>query len=142
MSMSIRSLLVALAVALLAASCSDEGNVFSLEVGTCFQDVEAGEVFDVPIVGCDEAHDNQVYATWDIQGGSLPIGDEMNEGCFDRFEAAIGVPYEDSAIFASPLVPTLEGFNQGDKEVVCYAFEVNEDGTKNPVTGTLLGANR
>lgn len=136
-----RVALVALVLSLFAAGCGDEGNVFSLGVGDCFGEVGGGEISDVPIVDCSEPHENEVYAVWNV-GDSLPSEDVMGQGCIDRFEDAIGAPFATSEIYAAPIMPTEGSFDQGDREVICYAFEIDSAGSPIEVTGSVLGSGR
>jgi hypothetical protein len=127
--------------ALVAGGCGDEGNVFSLSVGDCFTSIEATEISDVPLVDCSEPHEHEVYAIWNI-GDTLPSQDSMNQGCVDRFEDAIGLPFEDSEIYAFAITPTADSFDSGDREVICYSAEPDESGEVAQVTGSVLGSNR
>jgi hypothetical protein len=79
-------------VILSATGCfGGQGNVFSLEVGQCFDDpdVVAAEIIDVIIVDCSSPHDNEVYAAFDLAGTVFPGVDEVfdaaHRGCEDRF---------------------------------------------------------
>ena len=126
--MRARSLSVALAC-LFVVACSSEGDVFSLEVGACFDDPDSLEqVSEVPVVDCAEPHDNEVYATFDLPDGDFPgieqVQTAASDGCLgDRFESYVGTPYPESAIFASALWPTEQSWSAGDREVVCFLFE-------------------
>lgn len=114
------------------AACSG-GNVFDLGVGTCFNDPstdgDATEVSDVPVVECTEEHDNEVYALFDLDEGVFPGADavleQSGEGCFDRFEAYVGAAYEDSRYDISSYFPTSGSWDQGDREVICYVYDVD-----------------
>ncbi len=66
----------------------------------------------------------------------------MGQGCLDRFEDAIGTPFQESVIYAGPITPTQGSFDQGDREVICYAFEIDESGQPIQVTGSVLGSGR
>lgn len=125
---------LALAAATLTAGCS-QGNVFSIEAGTCFDDVAefteegGGEVSDVPVVDCAEPHDNEVYATFDIDGDEWP-GEEAvrtaaDEGCVGRFEDYVGRDYPSSRFVSQNIVPTEQTWNQaGDREVICFLHNI------------------
>ncbi len=121
--------------AAIAFALSQGGNVFDLEVGSCFNDdLEASGdeelvIDDVDIVSCDEPHDNEVYDAWDYEGvrypGSATIGDVAIESCLDRFTTAVGVPVELTDLDVSGLWPTQESWDVGDREILCvlYAFD-------------------
>ena len=69
MARHLKVLIVLGVVLAVAMACT--GNVFSLEVGDCFNDPDSGfeEVTDVEIVECSENHDNEVYALSDYPAG-------------------------------------------------------------------------
>lgn len=136
-----RVALLGVVFALFAGGCGDEGNVFSLEVGDCFTSIEAVEISDVPLVDCAEPHEHEVLAIWNV-GDTLPSQDAMNQGCIDRFEDAIGLPFEESEIYAFAITPTDESFESGDREVICYSAEFDEAGELAQVTGSVLGSLR
>lgn len=126
---------LAVVAAVVVAGCS-EGNVFSLDPGTCFDDVSqitdegGGEVEDVPIVDCDEPHDNEVFATFDLEGEDFPGDDAVatraEQGCLDRFEAYVGRDYASSRFVATHLVPTEQSWEvRDDREVVCFLYDVD-----------------
>ena len=126
------------AVALLASAC-EQGNVFDLEEGTCFDDPGVGEeITDVPVIDCEEPHDNEVYETFAIPDGDYP-GDEAvataaDEGCIEAFDDWAGIAYADSRLFASYFAPTQQSWEQlEDREVVCYVYDVDGE----PMTGSM-----
>jgi len=133
--------LLGFVLALFAAGCSDEGNVFSLGVGDCFTAVDETEIQDVPLVDCEEPHEHEVFAVWNV-GDSLPTQEAMEQGCYDRFDAAIGTPFAESLIYSSPLTPTSESFAAGDREVICYTFEFDANDEIAQVTGSALNSGR
>ena len=138
---AIRIALLGVAFALFAGGCGDGGNVFSLEVGDCFTSIESTEISDVPLVDCSEPHEHEVFAIWNV-GDTLPSTDAMDQGCIDRFEEAIGLPFEESAIFSFAITPTDDSFESGDREVICYSAEPDESGEVAQVTGSVLGSRR
>lgn len=135
--MNIRSWSVVLTVALAAAAgaCEDEGDVFSLEVGTCFNDTESalagGETSNVPVVECDEPHDNEVFALVELEGDEFPGNDTVrqvgNEKCLAEFEDYVGLDYPSSRYAAGPyLTPTEESWERAnDREVICALWDAN-----------------
>jgi hypothetical protein len=138
----IRVALLAFVLALFAVSCSDAGNVFSLGVGDCFTSVTDTEISDVPIVDCSEPHEHEVFAVWNVTGGSLPSTDAMEAGCVERFDAAIGTPFAESDIYSAAITPTQGSFDAGDREVICYSFEFDESFEVVQITGSVLGSGR
>ena len=138
-------LLPALALLMLVAACGgdpprDESgaileggdlSVFSIREGDCFDDgdLDADEVFEVAAVPCSEPHDNEVYAVFDIaaEGDSFPGADSLmaraDEACYQLFEDFVGIAYEDSALAFFPITPTEEGWDDGDREVICAVYD-------------------
>ena len=96
-----RLALLVLAIGLIASACS--ATVLELEVGTCFDDPDTfEEVEDVPIVECEDPHDNEVIANHDLTGSDYP-GQEQTENrasqiCYDSFADYVGIAYEESKV--------------------------------------------
>lgn len=127
-------------IAALATSCQ-AGNVFSLSPGDCFNDPSAtDEVSDVEIVDCTEPHDNEVYSTFDIPGSDFPgvasVQSSAADGCTDAFDAYVGRDYFSSSLEISALTPTDQSWDQGDREVVCFLFDLNGARLTTSVKGT------
>ena len=121
---------LAIVVIALGASACGQGNAFDMEVGECFQDPDSLEFSDVEKVDCGVPHDNEVFATYQLTSDSLPSSDSMQEGCVDRFAAAIGVDYLSSDYFVSMFGPTSEGWDElDDREVVCFVWLPGEQTT-------------
>ena len=140
--MTPRSAPVALVLALFVVGCG-KGNVFDLSVGDCFDDAfynEAGELFHVSMKDCAEPHEHEVYALVDITESSLPPIGTLYQACFDRFETAIGTPYENSAYGVVAIGPTRQSWDAGDREVVCFVYNWDDPGEK--LVGSVLGSGR
>lgn len=145
--MNLRKLLIVLAVAMLGVACTS-GAVSSLEVGDCFDDEESqvlgevSEVSSVPIVDCGEPHDNEVFALYEEADGAFPGTDAMIElgyqGCIQRFDAFVGIEYLESELDVFAIVPTDEGWERGDREIVCALYELSLA----KMTGTQRGVGR
>ena len=118
-------------------------DAFAMQVGDCFDDQsgQPGEVSDVPGVPCEEPHDNQVFAMFDLPTGTWP-GDEQvseaaDEGCLDRFEAAIGATYDESILVCTTLFPTEASWEQRkDREVICVVYHMDLE----KLTGSALNS--
>lgn len=157
--MTIRTLSTAAAVAavaLLLAACGqdevrDESgeimtggdtDVFTIAVGDCFNDVDATEVTSLPTVPCAESHDNEVYAEYVFPDGDYPGDDVVPQTaeteCLARWEAFVGLAYEESTLEVYPIYPTEGSWTDGDDRVVTCAIW---DPT-GQITGTLEGAAR
>ena len=126
--MRTRSAVIGLTLFAAVAGCSG-GNVFSLTVGTCFDDVTGDEVSDVPVVECSEPHDNEVYDLFDVEDGVFPgvdaIRETAQEGCIERFDAYVDFAYADSRYAVSSFYPTSGSWDQDDREVICFLYDVD-----------------
>lgn len=118
-------------------------DAFSLRVGDCFDDQAAGvtEVEDVPGVPCTEPHDNEIYAAFDLEMAEWPgekvAGEVADAGCMERFEAAIGAPYEESVLVFWRLIPTAGSWEyRKDREVLCAAYHMDLE----KLTQSVLGS--
>lgn len=131
----VRRVLVPLLLVATALTGCVRGNVHGLEAGTCFDDVSAladeggGEVGQVPVVDCDEPHDNEVFGTFTLEGDTHPGLEEVRrlaeEGCRDRFEDYVGSSPEDSELVTSHLVPTEQSWAAADdRQVVCFLHDL------------------
>ena len=127
------------------AAC--EGNVFSLKVGDCFNGEESNteesiEVTDVELVSCDDPHENEVYAVFELPDSSWKGNDYVFEqasiGCGARFEAFVGIEYELSTLYADIVYPSEESWKENDRKVKCSVTE--ESAMK--VSGSAKGSRR
>ncbi len=114
-----------------------------LTVGDCFNDNfgDAEEVSTVPTVDCDKSHNAEVYHVFDVNFGGTYDEDAVltaaDEGCFAAFEAYVGISYEESLVYYFGFYPLLVGWNDGDREVICYLTIPDEN-----LTGSLKGSGR
>ncbi len=138
-----------LALLTLVASCGGDGDgggdadVFSLSVGTCFDDQDDGEISSVPAVDCSEPHDNEVFALIDYtETDEYPGSEEMSEIgtnlCIEEFEAYVGLDYPSSELEVFAIYPTEASWAGGDREVICNLYDSDLD----KLTGTMEGAAR
>jgi hypothetical protein len=122
-------------------------DIFSIRVGDCTNDVDSDEIATVPTVPCSEPHDNEAYFAYDIEAKEFPgeqaVLAEAGDTCVSEFEDFVGISYEESMLDIWPLIPTDVTWAEGDREVVCFIYAMNDDFTA-PVqsTGTLAGAAR
>jgi hypothetical protein len=115
----------------------------NLRVGDCVEDEASVTSAMVSTIDCGSPHVFEVFGRFDISGGSTFPGDTVvnTEGqrCLEAlFEDYIGVPYAQSAIYATPLVPTAQTWGVGDRTVLCLAHSAD----RSPTTGSVEGANR
>lgn len=124
------------------AGPSDTG-VFDVSLGDCLNEMETNpdeQISEVPIIDCAEPHDFEVYhvediAETDAYPGDDAVFDEADSICLDAFDAWVGTPYAESGIDYTQLYPVEEGWNLGDREVLCLAYDM-----AGQVEGTLEGA--
>jgi len=123
-------------------------DVFTIVVGDCINDAAAdGEISSVPTVDCSEPHDSEAYLAFEMEGDVLFPGEDAveaaaEEGCSDAFEAFVGVPYEESYVDFGYYYPSEGTWLTGDREIVCLAYETDEDGNDIQTTGSLKGSKR
>lgn len=114
--------------------------VFVLDIGDCIQLPDGLTAVSIEGVPCDEPHNGQVYAEFDIEEATLPVPADLDElaaqGCEFNWAPALGAAYE-----AMPdhdmtwFVPTKESWDQAnDREVQCIVMRID----KTEWTGSLL----
>ena len=136
--MHIKALTMLVLLALLIGACASE-SVFQLDVGTCFDDpgFDAKEVTSVPLVDCEEPHDNEVYFLFNVTNTVFPGDDSLSEtaadGCFNEFESFVGLEYSQSILDFSWFAPTAESWEEGDREVICFVYDLD----LKKLTGTM-----
>jgi hypothetical protein len=126
-------------------------SVFSLPVGTCFNDeVEPGEatagdeISSVPTVDCSEPHDNEVFALidyteTDVYPGEAAINEIGTELCIEQFDEYVGIPYLDSELEVFVITPTDASWNDdGDREIICALYNLDFS----ELSGSMEGAAR
>lgn len=122
------------------------GSASDLAVGDCFDDTPGATVESVQHHPCNEGHTAEVFYVGDYPGGddaALPTDDDLvsfsDNTCFGALVSYLGGT---SAIETNPLIqkidfglfyPTAEGWNGGDRKVICYLYTT--DGS--PLTQTM-----
>ncbi|MEO9325442.1 septum formation family protein [Nocardioides sp. C4-1] len=114
----------------------DEQDVLDIEAGQCFvlPDEVQEQVSDLERVGCDEPHDRESFAVipYEAPDGETDAdvfpGDEAlttfaDGRCADAFGDYTGVPYLDSDLYFTYLLPSPRSWQGGDRDVVCFAFD-------------------
>lgn len=118
-------------------------DAFQIQVGDCFDDSSSfgDEISNLPGVPCSDPHDNEAFAVFDVTMSSYP-GDEMGaiayDKCMHRFEGFVGREYESSTLEIMTLYPTVDSWNQSDREVVCALYDMNEDKLQGSVKGLAI----
>lgn len=122
-------------------------DVFDLEVGDCFDVPSDGNISDVEGIDCDEPHDNEVFALFDIAGGpdapfpgAEAISRQAQAECTGTlFSDYVGVPFQQSSFSATSINPTRETWERlDDREVIC----VITGGDGETLTSSARNANR
>jgi hypothetical protein len=117
---------------LLLVAC--EGNVHELQEGDCYNNIlipdaeKTIEVMDVEMVTCEELHENEVYAKFDLPdsgwAGDKYVYEQAEIGCLNRFKPFIGIEYDRSTLVIDIMYPLEEGWKElGDRKVVCSVVE-------------------
>jgi hypothetical protein len=138
---------VAVGILLLATGCSSDSTtrddageiveggevgVFAIREGDCVNVPNGTEVTEFEGTSCDEPHDGQAYALFDVTGydefpGASVLTTEAETGCVSRFEGFIGIPYDDSVYYINNINPSPDSWDRGDdREIICLA--VPQDG--------------
>jgi hypothetical protein len=92
-------------------------------------------------VGCDEPHDNEVFHLFEAEGGAeYPgndrVGQVTRDGCLQAFEPYVGRPYVDSALDILAIPPSRASWEEGDREVVCAAYDARREELRGSVRGS------
>jgi hypothetical protein len=115
-------------------------SVLALRVGDCLPEADLiGEQRTVELVTCSKPHQVEVFAVFDLEGEfttAEEVGQLADAGCFDRFEAYVGVPPEQSSLNVYDLVPPTKTSFRQDPSVSCLLI------ADDPLTGTMKGSKR
>lgn len=112
-----------------------------MTVGGCY-DVRKDEMSRAAgLVSCDVKHDDEVFAVYELdadatypESGSA-LFDAPFDGCVERFEDFVGIPYENSILEITPHVPTPGRWAAGDRRVWCLVYHPTDT-----LTHSLIGA--
>jgi hypothetical protein len=129
-----------------SGSIVDSGtvDVFQIKAGDCFDDsIGFGdEISSLPGVPCSEPHDNEAYAAFDLTTSTYTDEESMWEmahnACLERFETFVGRDYETSTLDIFSLYPTADSWANGDREVVCAVYDMEESKLVGSVQGRGL----
>ena len=103
-------------------------NGFEVVVGDCFNQVEN----EYEVVSCEGPHYAEAYRAADhpdqaFYPGASGLADWAEPFCYRHFEAYTGIAYQDSNLDFGYLYPTEGSWNGGDREVICFVFNVSGD---------------
>ncbi|MFP4147870.1 MAG: septum formation family protein [Nitriliruptoraceae bacterium] len=119
----------------------EEGAVEALAVGDCFDEPPAESALTtVPVVPCEEPHRYELVGAVLLPEDAVPdAGLETTalERCEDPFTAYVGTAPEDSDLRSAALVPTVEGWAEGDREALCLVTDPSAS-----LVGSVAGAAR
>ncbi len=114
---------------------------FALVVGDCLDDGEVAadagtEVQSLPTVPCDGPHDSEVIASITLRGTAYPGADaitaEADASCIAALEERVAMPYLETPYDVSYYAPTEQSWSEGDREILCVAYD-----PAGPLTGPL-----
>ena len=126
-----RIVIYVLAIGSLLAGCGGGGTaVKDLAVGDCFNDPDTEIVETLDVAGCDEPHDNEVYANLVVEESLFPgdevIADFAVDVCLPPFETYVGASYIDSELDYAFLAPTATSGNTlGDRNITCFLYSAD-----------------
>ncbi len=119
-------------------------DVLELAVGDCFDSPESAVmVSQVDGRACSETHEYEIVAIvfYPLERGTEYPGDEelidyVERECAQQFEEYVGVPYETSRYFMTLMMPTAEGWEAGDRETICAAYDPSDPDLEGSIRGT------
>ncbi|MEF3405318.1 septum formation family protein [Agromyces sp. CCNWLW203] len=119
-----------------------DADVFALMVGDCMNEVSEELVSEVPVVPCDQPHDEEVFFDLTLEGAEYPGDDviqtQADEACLAQFEPFVGMAYDTSTLGFYAYRPSQESWEQMDDRIVsCVIYD-----PAGQVTGTLAGSAR
>lgn len=137
---------IAIAATAILSGCSLLGlesvEDMQVAVGECISDSAVSqedetEVGVLPTVDCAEPHDGEVYYVEDQTDEAFPgdLTSRANDICYEKYEAFMGVAYEESNYWISTIVPSVDTWGAGDRQIACLV--VGDEGEQ--LTGSLQG---
>lgn len=115
-------------------------SVFDLRPGDCLypDDSTVGEVEKVQAVPCDEPHTQEVFAVPEfpdergVYPGEAALQQFADAACLEAFEAYTGTDYLDSDYFFTYLHPSVDSWNDDDRQIICV---ITDEGAE--MTGSV-----
>ena len=114
-------------------------SVFELRPGDClYPDEEVvGEVENIQAVPCDEPHLQEVFAVTDYpdeEGGGVYPGEAAiqqyaDAACVEAFETYTGTDYVNSDLFLTYLHPSVDSWNDDDRQIICVLTDEGREMT-------------
>jgi hypothetical protein len=114
----------------------------AFDLGGCFDSPASGNVLDIEFVDCAQAHEFEVYGVDAFADGAYPgdetIRDLAVDFCETAFEDYVSVDYYDSTLDYDAYVPDDASWEQGDRELACYAYSLDGEQLTDSVRGSGL----
>jgi hypothetical protein len=129
----------------IAAQLDGSEPIDQLAVGDCFDAGDAAEVYNVPVIDCNELHSSELYGTVEIVGfdstypGDDPLYEWVNARCEEQFSGYVGEPYEDSRYWIEVFMPTEDGWDDEDRLGLCTVVLVDQNFDIRPSLGSARG---
>jgi hypothetical protein len=128
----------------------DTKPVEDLTVGDCIDEPQNEIITSVETVGCDTAHDYEVYSVIQVPhslAAPYPGDDELFfevlDICFGYFSGYVGADYAESIYDINAIYPTQESWDdEDDREATCLVAQYDAAGNIVPVTGTVRNSGR
>ena len=108
-----------------------------VELGDCTAEIPEGVTLTVTLLPCDEPHEGEVYATFELSGDDYPGADEVERFALGgrQREAVAALPPDDETLYDLVyLAPSQQTWDKGDRTVSC----VLSDPTGKPLVGAVL----
>lgn len=121
-----------------AGAIAEEGDLAATDIqtGDCFDEPDGTLVTEVVAIPCTQPHDNEAFIVYELDEFlAVGLDDKVAETCLPAFEEYVGLAFDASVLQINYLTPSQEGFDAGDKEVICYL--TSPDGK---VEGSLKGS--
>lgn len=116
-------------------------DVLSLQVGQCLDEVATGFITTDNVVDCAVPHTYEVFSEAVIPDGSFPGDDQIDStaqrSCDEAFASFVGVPYEESTLDYTYVIPTSDTWESGDRQIACLITDPAGE-----TTGSLQSAAR
>ncbi len=131
--------------AMLLGGCSLWGSP-TAAVGECVDlELDATVVSELKGFDCSKEHDAEVYFKGDVTTGgdydAAAIEQEAADLCLAGFEDFVGIEYFSSALDAYYVFPQADGWEAGDRSVICAVYALDATtGELTRTTGSLEGS--
>jgi hypothetical protein len=113
-------------------------HVFSLRAGQCVDSGTDG-ISGVHVLSCGQAHDAEVFATFQVAGprypGAAVLQQRAREGCVSRLAGYLNPELPATSLAQSFVYPGAGAWSAGERTVVCTVRS-----TSGPLVGSVRGA--